>query len=103
MSFTRNLDLKDLPIDQPDDPWSFYRYPGDEPSFTDHPSYALLTVSEQAKLYRILHQTILDYCAHKGKLSAQKLSALYRLYLDWKGNLPAVVRDGETPHAVFLR
>ena len=52
------------------------------------PSHALEVASEYAKLFRIVHETILIYCGSRGKVSAESLLKLYKRYLHWKDNLP---------------
>lgn len=103
MSATRHLNFGNLESNQPDDLWWFYRYPEDESNATSRPSYSLWTVSEHTKIYNIIHETILQYCAHEGRLSAPKLLNLYTRYLDWKENLPPAVLELRTPHCLFLQ
>lgn len=103
VSATRHLDFGNSELSLPDDFWCFYRYPGDEKNLTDQPSYSLRTVSAHAKLYNIISETILQYCAHEGRLSAPELLNLYTRYLDWKDNLPPAVLELQTPHCLFLQ
>lgn len=103
ISATRHLDFGNSELSLPDDFWCFYRYPGDERNLTDQPSYSLRTVSAHAELYNIIHETILQYCAHEGRLSAPELLNLYTRYLDWKDNLPPAVLELQTPHCLFLQ
>lgn len=103
ISATRHSNLDNLGLNRPDDLWYFYRYPGDENHLTDQPSHSLWTLSAHAKLYNIIHETILQYCAHEGRLSAAELLNLYTRYLDWKSNLPPAVLESRTPHCLFLQ
>lgn len=103
ISATRHLNFRNLELNRPDDLWCFYRYPGDERNATDQPCYSLWIVSAHARLYDIIHETILQYCAHEGRLSAPELLNLYTRYLDWKDNLPPAVQELRTPHCLFLQ
>ena len=72
------------------------------------PCYARLTSIEVAKLYRIIHETVLDFCGHHGLLDAHRLANLYGQYLKWKDELPDAVQDVEgdveaLPHTLFLQ
>ena len=87
--------------------WPFYRQPGDD-GFFIRPSHAILVASEHAKLYRIIHQTILTYCGNTGEISADRLSGLYDQFVEWKDDLPYTIQnvDGDyrtVPHALFLQ
>jgi len=74
----------------------------------NRPSYTVLTASELAKLYRIIHETILLYCGTKGKVSAHHLIKVYERFLAWKEELPSQlsqVADDHSalPHALSLQ
>ena len=103
ISATRHLNFGNSELNPLDDLWCFYRYPGDERNTPDQHFYSMRIVSEHAKLYNIIHETILQYCAHDGRLSAPKLLSLYSRYLDWMDNLPPALLDLRTPHCLFLR
>lgn len=103
ISATRHLSFGNPKLNPPDDLWCFYRYPGDETNITGQHNYSMWVVSEHAKLYNIIHETILQYCAHEGRLSAPELLSLYSRYLDWMGNLPPAVLESRTPHCLFLQ
>lgn len=73
-----------------------------------HPCYGILTAIEVARLYKIIHRTVLDYCGHNGKPSTHTLVMLYGRFLKWREDLPDAVRDvgGDPealPHALFLQ
>ena len=68
----------------------------------------MATAHENAKLYRIIHETILAFCGSRGKVSAHQLLVIYERYLGWKEHLPPSLSDvdGEVeslPHAIFLQ
>lgn len=99
--------FRHIALDQPDAPWRFYRQPGDAET-TPRPSYALRTAFEHAKLFRIVHETILTYCGHNGRVSAFDVSLLYDRYLGWMEDLPELMRAGGgnedvLPHVLFLQ
>lgn len=100
---TRHLIFGNSELNPLDDLWCFYRYPGDERNIPDQHFYSMWIVSEHAKLYNIVHETILQYCAHEGRLSASELLSLYSRYLDWMDSLPPAVLELRTPHCLFLR
>ena len=87
--------------------WSFYRQPGDDID-SSSPSHAIIIASEHAKLYRIIHETILVYCGKMGKVSVDELSEIYDQFMGWREDLPKVIQnvDGDysaVPHALFLQ
>lgn len=111
---TPAIGSQDILSSQSDVPWYYYRRPGDnkvEPGdgrVSNRPCHALLMWSENAKLYRIIHETILVYCGHDGKVTAHRLSRVYSLYRSWKEDLPQAFRDVEgdseaLPHVLFLQ
>ena len=66
----------------------------------------MLTASEHARLFRIIHETILVYCGSRGRVSARALLDLYERYVDWKEHLPSDLRLQESeplPHVLFLQ
>ncbi len=68
--------------------------------------HALETASEHAKLFRIVHATILLFCGSRGKVNAERLLRLYERYVGWKEALPPDMADlnGEPlPHVLFLQ
>lgn len=106
--------FRDVFLSQPDGPWRNYRRPGDDKTepgdkgVSNRPCYAQLTGSEHAKLYCIVHETILTYCSHDGKVTARRLSRVYSHYRRWKEDLPHALRDVEgdreaLPHILFLQ
>ena len=89
-----------------------YRQPGDsnvEPghqNINDRQSFATLTAREHAKLYRIIHESILVYCGARGKVSTDSLLDVFQRYLAWEEELPPDLRSvkGEPlPHILFLQ
>ncbi len=88
--------------------WRFYRRPGDRNHVPRRPSHAILTACNQAKLYRILHETINTYCEASVKATARIVLECYRRYLIWKEELPAEIADIDTnaqalPNVLFLQ
>lgn len=74
----------------------------------NRPDYAALTASESAKLYRIIHETILLYCGGTGRASARQLLKVYERFLSWKEELPTQISQTEndsnvSPHVLFLQ
>lgn len=72
------------------------------------PSNALEVASSHAKLFRLVHETILIYCGSHSKVSAEQLLKLYERYLHWKDNLPPAIAAVELsvepmPHVLFLQ
>lgn len=67
-----------------------------------------MTACEQAKLFRIVHDTINVYCGARGKATAGAVIGCYKRFLDWKANLPEAVRhvdEGSQPlsHVLCLQ
>ena len=88
--------------------WRYYRQPGDEANIPKRPSYAILTACHQAKLYRIVHDSINIYCGARGKVTAKEIIGCYRRYLDWEERLPDQVRRTDEdaqplPHVLGLQ
>ncbi len=99
--------FQDIDTKKDDGPWRFYKEPGDT-SESRRPSYLLSTANEHARLYRIVHETILVFCGNRGRVSAHHMLLIYERFLEWKERLPAplagVDGDGEAlPHALFLQ
>lgn len=74
----------------------------------NRPIYTVLTASELARLYRVIHETILLYCGTKGKVSAHHLIKVYERFLAWKEELPSQIShvagdNSATPHALSLQ
>ena len=75
---------------------------------TNRPSQALVTAFEHAKLFRLVHETILSICGKHDRVTAYELSRLYDGYLGWMEDLPQSIRevDGKPealPHVLFLQ
>ena len=93
---------------QPEPLWHNYREPGDYTSSPGRPSYSLLAAYEQAKLNRIIHETIKLYCGSMGRITAMSTLKVYERYLNWEHNLPRRigifgVEDEILPHVIFLQ
>lgn len=97
--------FSNINLAQADGFWRFYKQPGD--TDVDHrQGFSLLTASEHAKLFRIVHESILVYCGSRGRVSARALLDLYKRYVNWKANLPPDLRNLESeplPHVLFLQ
>ena len=88
-----------------DELWRPYKQPGDN-DISQHPSYSVLVAAEQAKMLRIVHETISVYCGSRGKVTAHHLINLYETFLIWKDDLPNQIRDVDAqalPHVIFLQ
>ena len=88
--------------------WRFYRHQGDERELPTRPSYAIVTACYQAKLFRIIDETLNLYCGVRGQVTAEKSLAVYKRYVDWKNDLPSVimnvdVSDQPLPHILYLQ
>ena len=92
---------------QSGDVWVPHKQIGEKDSaFPQRPGYTILTIAEQAKLYRIVHETILVYCGNHGKVSARSLAELYNRFLSWMERLPIELRLKDSdplPHVLFLQ
>jgi len=67
-----------------------------------------VTACEQAKLFRIVHDTINVYCGARGRVTAAAVIGCYKRFLNWKANLSEAVRhvDEESqplPHVLCLQ
>ena len=94
-------------FDQPEEPWSYYRQPGDV-DMAKRPSYALVTAFEHAKLFRLVHGAILSLCGTTGRVTALEISQMYDRFLEWMELLPQDIRavseeDDPVPHVMFLQ
>ena len=104
---TRAKVFRNIDTEKDDGPWRFYREPGDSPE-SRRPSYLVSTANEHAKLYRIIHETILLFCGTRGKVSSHHMLVIYERFLEWKERLPPPLADvdgdgGALPHALFLQ
>lgn len=69
-------------------------------------SYSAVTAAEQAKLFRIVHETVLIYCGSRGKVNALHLLDVYESYLMWRDALHPEIRYTDNkplPHVIFLQ
>ncbi len=99
--------FQDIDTKKDDGPWRFYKEPGDS-SGSQRPSYLIATAYEHAKLYRIVHETILVFCGSRGKVSAHHMLMIYERFLEWKERLPPPLANVEgdveaLPHTQFLQ
>ena len=88
--------------------WRYYRQPGDETNYPKRQSFAIVTACEQAKLFRIVHDTINVYCGARGKVTAAAVIGCYKRFLTWEANLSEAVKhvDEESqplPHVLCLQ
>lgn len=70
------------------------------------PGHIDITASAQARLFRIVHESILIYCGSRGKVRAQQLLMLYDRYSTWRETLPRDIADLDNeplPHVLFLQ
>ena len=94
-------------LDRDDHHWRFYRYVGDDRKLPARSSHAVMTACSQAKLLRVAQESINLYCGLRGKASAQAILEVYKSYLDWKEDLPVVIKnidisDQPLPHVLYL-
>lgn len=94
-------------LDRDDHVWRFYRHVGDDRELPTRLSYAILTACNQAKLLRIFQETLDLYCGARGKATAQAILEGYKRFLDWKEDLPAILKsidisDQPLPHVLYL-
>ncbi|KAI9875682.1 MAG: hypothetical protein M1830_008121 [Pleopsidium flavum] len=99
--------FKNVQMDRDDAVWRYYRQPGDKQHVPRRPSYAIVTAFEQAKLFRIVHETINVFCGARGKATSRAVLECYKRYLTWKDELPAGLERVDTgaqplPHVLFL-
>ncbi|MCJ1437836.1 hypothetical protein MMC27_007223 [Xylographa pallens] len=96
-----------LDQDSAPDQWRYYRQPGDDTNNPRRQSFAILTACQQAKLFRIVHDTINVYCGARGKVTAAAVIGCFKRFTDWKANLPEEIArtDEESqplPHVLAL-
>lgn len=87
--------------------WHMGDQSSESSSNSNRPSYTILTASEMAKLYRIIHETVLIYCGVNGKVSASHLLQIYRRFVQWKEELAPQICDVASdndalPHVLSL-
>lgn len=109
---TRASPFTNIAIDQDEGRWNMYCQPGDSNmelgsrDTYDRQGFATQTACEHAKLYRIIHESILVYCGARGKVSAKALLDCFQRYVEWKDGLPPSLRSIESqplPHVLFLQ
>ena len=88
--------------------WRFYRTIGDQRALPVRPSYAIMTACHQAALFRIIHASLNLYCGLRGLATAEAILTTYRQYLDWKHDLPPILKEVDVasqpvPHILFLQ
>ena len=95
-------------MDRDDDIWRFYRSVGDEREMPHRPSHAILSACYQAKLFRIIRNSLNLYCGYSGKVTAHKVVACYKEYTDWRAELPDVLHNVDVnaqplPNILYLQ
>ncbi|MCJ1397562.1 hypothetical protein MMC11_000756 [Xylographa trunciseda] len=96
-----------LDQDSAPEQWRYYRQPGDDTNIPKRQSFAILTACQQAKLYRIVHDTINVYCGARGRVTAAAVIGCFKRFHDWNANLPEEIArtDEESqplPHVLAL-
>ncbi|MCJ1284530.1 hypothetical protein MMC26_003863 [Xylographa opegraphella] len=96
-----------LDQDSAPEQWRYYRQPGDDSNNPRRQSFAILTACQQAKLFRIVHDTINVYCGARGKVTAAAVIGCFKRLINWKANLPEeIARTDEDsqplPHVLAL-
>lgn len=56
--------------------------------FPRAPGFTIVTAVHQARLFRIVHASIILYCGARGKISAKSFLQCFKRYLEWKAELP---------------
>jgi len=85
--------------------WRLHKQPGDTDN-TGHRGFAVMTASQHAKLFRIVHEVILVYCGSRGRVGANHLLDIYKRFVSWKDEMPPELLDGRDdplPHVLFLQ
>ena len=95
-------------MDKDDVLWRSYRQLGDELELQSRPGHTVTIACHQARLFRIVDETINLYCGTRGPISAYKVLDIYRRYLDWKESLPSTIanmgqEDQPLPHVLQLQ
>lgn len=81
--------FRGIPIDVPGMGWRAYRQPEDADMAAQH-GHSILASCELAKLYRVVHETILLYCAAYGLVSSDGVLRVWKRYVEWKHDLPDI-------------
>lgn len=94
-------------LDRDDHIWRFYRHFGDNRDLPTRPSHATMTACYQAKLLRVVQESLNLYCGARGNATALAILEGYRCYLVWKDELPASIKsidvnDQPLPHVLYL-
>ena len=95
-------------MDKDDAVWRFYRRVGDTNELPTRQSHAIRTACYQSTLLQVIQESISLYCGVQGKVTAQSLIECYKKYMDWKENLPSIIRstdidDQPLPHILCLQ
>ena len=88
--------------------WRFYRQPGDENDVPGRPGHVFLTALYQARLFRIVHHSIVVYCGARGRITAEGVIQVYQRYVDWIESLPPPIKNTDVssqplPHVLSLQ
>ena len=104
---TKSNDIPDLHESEPDELWQLYTYPSEEPSLVaERPSLVVKTAIGQVSLFRIIHETILTYCAGRGIVRPELLLTVHERFLRWQEELPRDIADLDNnglPHVLYLQ
>lgn len=95
-------------VDKDDTVWRFYRSMGDEVEMPTRPSHAILTAYHQARLLRIVRDSLNLYCGYSRRITAQKVITVYKEYTDWRANLPSALQNVDInsqplPNVLYLQ
>jgi hypothetical protein len=73
------------------------------------PSFAILTAKYQARLFRVVHESINIFCGARGRVHARPFLDCYKRYIEWKDTLPEDLKYPEggehpsLPHVLSLQ
>lgn len=81
--------FRGIPIDVPGMVWRAYRQPEDADIAAQH-GHSISASCELAKLYRMVHETILLYCAAYGLVTSDAVLRVWKRYMEWKHELPEI-------------
>ena len=71
--------------------WRAYRQPEDADMAVQH-GHSISAACELAKLYRVVHETILLYCAAYGLVTSDGVLKVWKRYVEWKDELPEIFK-----------
>ncbi len=85
--------------------WRLHRQLGDI-DISGRRGFSVMTASQHAKLFRIVHELLVVYCGSRGRVGAMHLLNVYKRFLSWKDEMPPELMDGRDsplPHVLFLQ